>query len=335
MEAPSEAGAAAAPAAGAFFKKKIQNKNIRKRPTIDDGDEEEENAGSAVNKGKIAKKGVGRLEFNSGAPVGTSKVQNSEESDKAGEVERATFVYESTRQVQTQDDSRATAVSEIETEFDRDNRAIRERVLKQASEALKSGEPSNSKVYKGIHGYTDHKAGFRQEHTISREKAGGAHGPLRASAHIRMTVRFDYQPDICKDYKETGYCGYGDSCKFMHDRGDYKSGWQMEREWDQEEKLRKQRLARGEADTEEGEGAGDDSDDEDALPFACFICREPFTDPVVTTCKHYFCEHCALKHHSRNKLCYVCNKPTNGVFNTAHEIVRKQKEAKQAAEGGD
>jgi hypothetical protein len=26
----------------------------------------------------------------------------------------------------------------------------------------------------------------------------------------------------CKDYKETGRCGYGDSCKFMHDRGDYK-----------------------------------------------------------------------------------------------------------------
>jgi hypothetical protein len=40
--------------------------------------------------------------------------------------------------------------------------------------------------------------------------------------------RFDYQPDICKDYKETGFCSYGDSCKFMHDRGDYKSGWELE-----------------------------------------------------------------------------------------------------------
>lgn len=28
-----------------------------------------------------------------------------------------------------------------------------------------------------------------------------------------MISRFDYQPDICKDYKETGRCGYGDSCK--------------------------------------------------------------------------------------------------------------------------
>lgn len=43
--------------------------------------------------------------------------------------------------------------------------------------------------------------------------------------------RFDYQPDLCKDWKETGYCGFGDSCKFMHDRGDYKAGWELERDW--------------------------------------------------------------------------------------------------------
>lgn len=311
-----------------FFKKPNRNKNMRKRPTADEeNDDEEENKASAVaSKSKVARKADGRLGFS----TGTKQERVFEEEPK----ERDVFVYESTRQVQTQDDSRATAVSEIETAFDRDSRAIRERVLKQASEAIKGGGSTSSKEYKGINGYVDHRAGFRQEHTISREKAGGAHGPLRASAHIRMTVRFDYQPDICKDYKETGYCGYGDSCKFMHDRGDYKSGWQMEREWDQEEKERKQRLARGEADPEAGEGASDDSDD-DELPFACFICREPFTDPVVTQCKHYFCEHCALKHHSRNKLCFVCNKATNGVFNTAHDIVRRIKEAKKAEEAGE
>jgi hypothetical protein len=52
----------------------------------------------------------------------------------------------------------------------------------------------------------------------------------------------DYQPDICKDYKETGYCGFGDSCKFMHDRGDYKSGWQLEREWKEEQTAKQKRL---------------------------------------------------------------------------------------------
>ena len=54
-------------------------------------------------------------------------------------------------------------------------------------------------------------------------------GPARAPVHYRATSRFDYQPDICKDYKDTGFCGYGDACKFLHDRSDYKSGWQLER----------------------------------------------------------------------------------------------------------
>lgn len=215
----------AAATEGAFFKKQSRNKNMRKRPTADEEDGTEEEKSAVASKSKVAKKADGRLGFSSGAASQKQERTQEESADRVvEEPKRDVFVYESTRQVQTQDDSRATAVSEIETAFDRDNRAIRERVLKQASEALKGGESSSSKVYKGINGYIDHKAGFRQEHTISREKAGGAHGPLRASAHIRMTVRFDYQPDICKDYKETGYCGYGDSCKFMHDRGDYKSG---------------------------------------------------------------------------------------------------------------
>jgi RING finger protein 113A len=45
-------------------------------------------------------------------------------------------------------------------------------------------------------------------------------------------VQWDYAPDICKDYKETGFCGYGDSCIYMHDRSDYKHGWQIDAEVD-------------------------------------------------------------------------------------------------------
>ena len=63
-------------------------------------------------------------------------------------------------------------------------------------------------------------------------------GPLRAPSFLRATCRFDYAPDICKDYKETGFCGWGDNCKFLHDRGDYKSGWQMEKEWEVEQVCR-------------------------------------------------------------------------------------------------
>ena len=74
-------------------------------------------------------------------------------------------------------------------------RALRERVLAQAG-----AEPSeiDDGTYKGMNNYTDHRKGFRREHTIGAEKGSGIHGPLRAPSNIRMTVRFDYQPDICK-----------------------------------------------------------------------------------------------------------------------------------------
>ncbi|WCJ33778.1 Pre-mRNA-splicing factor CWC24 [Euphorbia peplus] len=302
-----------------FFRKPLKNKNIRKRNIQEDDDEDSKDESSLLNSQKKAPKHDNKLYFSSGPTKSSMPADSSAES--------ARFQFESSKEVQVQHDSRATATLETETDYSRDARAIRERVLKKADEALKGNKPSSDdqKLYKGIHGYTDHKAGFRREQTISSEKAGGSHGPLRASAHIRVSARFDYQPDICKDYKETGYCGYGDACKFMHDRGDYKPGWLMEKEWDEAEKLRKRNLALRELEDGEGDGDGDGDggEDDDGLPFACFICRQSFVDPVVTKCKHYFCEHCALKHHKKNKKCFVCNQPTQGIFNTAHEIRKR------------
>ncbi|XP_073026668.1 zinc finger CCCH domain-containing protein 1-like [Primulina eburnea] len=308
-----------------FFRKTSKGKNIRKRNTVEEGEDGDED--SNIEKSVLFNKkkqivADNKLHFSSGPAKRSLTSEDEVESTKA-----TVFEFESSNEIQIHNDSRATSTLETETEFSRDARAIRERVLKQAAEALKGNNKGDSgeKLYKGIHGYTDYKAGFRREQTVASEKAGGSHGPLRASAHIRVSARFDYQPDICKDYKETGYCGYGDSCKFMHDRGDYKPGWQLEKEWDEKEKARAKKMAMGLKDDDDDERGTEISDEEDenALPFACFICREPFVDPVVTKCKHYFCEHCALKHHARNKKCFVCNQPTNGIFNTAFEIRKK------------
>lgn len=127
-------------------------------------------------------------------------------------------------------------------------------------------------------------------------------------------MRWDYQPDICKDYKETGFCGFGDSCKFLHDRSDYKHGWQLEREYQA-----------GEYNKKDPHAYEIDSDD-DELPFACLICRESFKNPIVTKCKHYFCEKCALQHFKKSKRCFTCGEQTHGVFNTAKEIIKRLKE---------
>lgn len=275
-----------------FFKKPSKGKNIRKRPTVEEGENEDAEGDSSVIYTKKKPAVNSKLHFS------TESSKSNKDTESNVDSKESRFHFESSKEIQVQNDSRATATLETETDFSNDARAIRERALKQAEAALKgkSKTGGDEKLYKGINQYTDYKAGLRREHTIASEKAGGAHGPLRASAHIRVSARFDYQPDICKDYKETGYCGYGDSCKFMHDRGDYKSGWQMEKEWEEAEKERKRKLAMGMLDEDDEDAEkSDEDDDDDALPFACFICREPFVDPVVTKCKHYFCEHCALK----------------------------------------
>lgn len=140
-------------------------------------------------------------------------------------------------------------------------------------------------------------------------------GPIRAHSSIRMTNVFDYKPDICKDYFETGFCGYGDNCKFAHIREDYQKGWEIDRDY--EEKKRQQRNGESE----------DVKIEEDALPFACHLCRQDFVNPVVTRCKHYFCEECAVKHYNGGKAprCAVCQSDTGGIFNTAHEILKRKK----------
>ena len=121
-------------------------------------------------------------------------------------------------------------------------------------------------------------------------------GPVQASANVRITSRFDYQPDICKDYKETGFCGFGDTCKYIHDRGDYKSGWELEREWETQQKTRMlEREMTGFLKSEEvgdpmmnpdGDSSGNkdtnQGKEDDGLPWACLICRLNFTHPVVT-----------------------------------------------------
>ena len=53
-------------------------------------------------------------------------------------------------------------------------------------------------------------------------------------ASYKFACTFDYNPSLCKDYHDTGYCTFGDSCIYIHDRGDYKAGWEIEKEYQEE-----------------------------------------------------------------------------------------------------
>jgi len=175
---------------------------------------------------------------------------------------------------------------------------------KESKSQLNQAEPSVS----------GHKS--KSESSSTRGEKRKAHDPheegseylRRKHNFIKSTIRVDYQPDICKDYKETGFCGFGDSCKFLHDRSDYKHGWQLEQEW-----------AKGQYKEDEDDKylIRDDEEDgnKDEQDNICPICKQQFQDPIVTKCKHNFCGSCAEKECTDR--CYTCQKPTSGIFKVA------------------
>ncbi|KAK2742616.1 RNA-splicing factor [Onygenales sp. PD_40] len=164
-------------------------------------------------------------------------------------------------------------------------------------------------------------------------------GPTKAaSTNVRMTTTLDFAPDVCKDYKKTGYCGFGDNCVFLHDRSDYKQGWELDREW---EKVTQGKINLGgtvvaSANRNNGAGGQDEDDEEEAMlkniPFACIICEQAYKHPVITKCGHYFCEACALKRYRKDPSCAACGSGTNGVFNSASKLNKLLEKKRERAE---
>lgn len=159
---------------------------------------------------------------------------------------------------------------------------------------------------------------------------------MKAPTNIRTITVTDFAPDVCKDYKQTGFCGFGDSCKFLHAREDYKQGWQLDREWETVTKGKKPTGGTKIASANRN-AAGEDEDDEEedamleGIPFACIICREKYKDPVVTKCGHYFCEGCALKRYRKDPSCAACGAGTGGVFNVAKGLKKLLERKKEKA----
>ncbi|XP_063835907.1 E3 ubiquitin-protein ligase RNF113A [Ostrinia nubilalis] len=294
-----------------FKKRVIRNKGGRKRKasSSEEKNSSDSDGQTVVLPTKRPQKANPNIQSTSGPKSQKPKIQNDDSSDddKASNA-RTTLSVQQQRE-------NATATYELDTERDRDAQAIFEKAQK-INEELQG--QADDKVYRGINNYAQY---YKKRDTAAGNASSGLvrKGPIRAPANLRATVRWDYQPDICKDYKETGFCGFGDSCKFLHDRSDYKHGWQLERE-----------------ETEAAGGGDSDyevhSDDE--LPFRCFICRGSFTDPVVTKCKHYFCEKCALENFKKSSRCFICNAQTSGMFNPAKELEAKLK-ARQDSDDDD
>ncbi|CAH2302878.1 RING finger 113A [Pelobates cultripes] len=305
------------PVCSFLFKKSTRKFAGRKRREQERGSSEEDEGESVVRRKK--KESVNPMVQKTKSSLKEAADYRASSSDEEDVSTKSINVsYKSSRSAKPvgPDDMGATATYELDTEKDKDAQAIFERSQK-VQEELKGRE--DDKIYRGIHNYQ--KFIKPKDTSLGNASSGMVRkGPIRAPEHLRATVRWDYQPDICKDYKETGFCGFGDSCKFLHDRSDYKHGWQLERE-----------LEEGRYGANDEENYEVSSGDED-LPFKCFICRESFKQPVVTKCKHYFCERCALQHYRKSQRCYVCNTQTNGVFNPAKDLAAKLEKHKAEEE---
>ncbi|KAL1956784.1 hypothetical protein VTO42DRAFT_6838 [Malbranchea cinnamomea] len=194
--------------------------------------------------------------------------------------------------------------------------------------------------YRGAANYTS----FIQKNPNAPSKQVG---PIKAPTNIRTVTMMDYAPDVCKDYKLTGFCGFGDTCKFAHQREDYRQGWELDREWEIQTKGKKLegRVVASIHRNAQPDEEDDDEDDEllESIPFACFICKGPYNNPIVTRCGHYFCESCALQRYRKNPSCAACGAGTGGVFNTAKKLnkllerkrERARKRRQRAIEAGE
>lgn len=176
------------------------------------------------------------------------------------------------------------------------------------SRKIKSGQ-MQAGVYRGLNAYPVYAE--KSERDITNAKFTGSLGPVKPPSHIRTSCRFDYAMGLCKDWAERGYCGFGDGCIFVHDRSDVKTGWQLEKDWAEEQERKRKAAFEGE------EGDSDDLEVKSPTEATvCGVCEAEPVDPVRTACLHLFCYRCALGHYAKSAKCKVCEKPTRGIFNS-------------------
>ena len=316
-DSPQLATESAAPVA--LFKKRTAKSSIRKRaatrPAASDSSDSSSSEDESGRKIKRRKK-------NTGAVTASSTRNNASATPN----DLSATKYEAERNATIKSSNDATKASNWYDENASD--ALSSKNLLGSTRATTTAGAEADGTYRGLANSTK----FIQKNPNAPNRIVG---PVKAPTNIRTVTTTDFAPDVCKDYKQTGFCGFGDSCKFLHAREDYKQGWQLDKEWENVTKGKKvvggTKVASANRDVKDG----DESEDDDAMleniPFACIICKEKYRDPIVTKCGHYFCESCALKRYRKDPSCAACGAGTGGVFNVAKGLKKLLERKKERA----
>ena len=216
----------AAPKASAptvpFFRRNIKAKSsIRKRPATPppdpDSDTDDGESDSDAEQDSKSQRRLKRARKTGIVDAPTVAGQGGREADD--DIVPTGFALKSKDIISTNDATKSTAYhNENEAEY-----LTRKR--RGDPTTVQSTPPANDNTYKGSAAYTPfikRSENAPQKHT----------GPLKAPTNIRTITVTDFAPDVCKDYKQTGFCGFGDSCKFLHAREDYAQGWQLDKDWE-------------------------------------------------------------------------------------------------------
>ncbi|PWY71714.1 hypothetical protein BO70DRAFT_431903 [Aspergillus heteromorphus CBS 117.55] len=290
------------------------SQNIRKRPAApakpqsDDSSDfssSEDESGHRIKRRK-----------NKGAGVVTASSANTKPVNR----ESAAAIATADRKVQIADTNDATKHVEW---FDDDVKDARSLKAQAASNDVQVPDGT----YRGLANQTS----FIKKNPNAPNKS---FGPIKGATNIRTITVTDYSPDVCKDYKQTGFCGFGDNCKFLHDRSDYKQGWELDKEW---ENVTKGKQLKGTVVASANRTKVEDKDDDEEsmledIPFACFICKGPYKEPIVTKCGHYFCEQCALQRYKKDPSCAACGSGTNGLFSSAKRLKKLLERKRELAD---
>ena len=293
------------PDAQPLFKKRGA-KNIRKRPATPPPAASDSESGytSTEDEGRRVKR-----------RKKTAIVTASSNTASKPQTENLTTTkFAADRSAQISETNDATKTSNWYDESSLDAKSLLGTTRNRPAQTDKDTEAKNDGTYKGAAGYQS----FVQKNPNAPSRTVG---PVKAATNVRTITVTDFAPDVCKDYKQTGFCGFGDSCKFLHAREDYKQGWELDRDW---EKVGDKGKRGGGGKVVKSLAEAEDSEEEDAalegIPFACILCKKPYTNPIITKCGHYFCEGCALQRYRKNPSCAACGAGTGGVFNGAKNL---------------